>query len=231
LTSLLEGERNLPAEWCFWTAEETTYILAWYGKVPAAEIGLAIKRTVQEVYSKAGELRITKRSECKTCGKWFTASGKRRQSYCSRACKRASLTARHRRYVSEHREQVNEYQRTRRLKNWGSSTPEVARAAEIFAVGKLLPLLGFSDFYHASAHNRFVPFDVVATCNGKRVLIDVTTGVSKSPMQNFTFPLAEALKMPYYILFIRPDFSKYQLTRYSGSGTVQVHLSELVPIE
>jgi hypothetical protein len=136
------------------------------------------------------------------------------------------MTARHRRYVSEHREQVNEYQRTRKLKNWGSSTPEVARAAEIFAVERLLPQLGFSDFYHASAHNRFVPFDVVATCNGQRVLIDVTTGVSKAPMQNFAFPLAEALKM-----FIRPDFSKYQLTRYSGGRTVQMHLSELVPIE
>jgi len=117
------------------------------------------------------------------------------------------------------------------LKNWGSSTPEVASAAEIFAVERLLPQMGFTDFYHASAYNRFIPFDIVATCNGQRVLIDVTTGVSKAPMQNFAFPLAEALKMPYYILFIRPDFSKYQLTRYSGGRTVQMHLSELVPIE
>jgi len=214
-----------------WTGEETSHILKWYGKVPAADIGSALERTPQEVYSKARELRVTKRSECRTCGKWFTASGKRKLSYCSRACKRASMTARHRRYVSEHREQVNEYQRTRKLKNWGSSTPEVARTAEIFAVESLLPRLGFSDFYHASAHNRFIPFDVVATCDGQRVLIDVTTGVSKPPMQNFAFPLAEALKMPYYILFIRPDFSKYQLTRYSGGRTVQMHPSELVPIE
>lgn len=133
--------------------------------------------------------------------------------------------------MAENRERVNEYQRVRKLKTWGRSTLEIARSAEAFAVKKILPELGFSDLYHASAFNRFVPFDIVATLEGQRVLIDVTTSVSKSVMHNFARPLADALGMPFYILFIRPDFSKYQLTLCKGTKTVQMHLSELVSIE
>jgi hypothetical protein len=119
----------------------------------------------------------------------------------------------------------------RKLKNWGESTREIASTAEVFAIEKILPKLGFSELYHASSFNRFVPFDTIATYGMQRVLIDVTTGASKSVMHNFAHPIAEALRLPLYILFIRPDFSKYQLTLCTGAKTVQTHLSELVPIE
>jgi hypothetical protein len=126
---------------------------------------------------------------------------------------------------------VNEYQRTRKLKNWGTSTPEIASRAETLAIEKILPKLGFCDFFHASALNRFVPFDIIATLDGQGVLIDVTTGVSKSVMHKFGRSIAKALGMPLYVLFIKPDFTKCQLVTCADKRTVQMRPSELVSIE
>ncbi len=114
---------------------------------------------------------------------------------------------------------------------WGESSSVIASRAEIFAVERILPNLGFSELYHASAIKRFVPFDIIATYRGRRVLIDVTTGVSKAIAQNFQQSFAEALRMPIYVLFVKPDFSKYQLTLCEDSKTIDMHVAELVTVE
>ncbi len=117
------------------------------------------------------------------------------------------------------------------MKIWGESSPEIALKAEKFSMERILPKLGFTELYHASAIRRYVPFDLIATYKGRRILIDVTTGVTKTLVKNFQQTFADALRMPIYILFVKPDFSKYQLTLSQGSKTVQMHLSELISIE
>ena len=221
----------MPARWRRWNDKETEHLRARYGRVPGVQVGAVLGRTMRKVHLKAGELRIRNCSECKMCGKQFKSEGKGRRPHCSPTCKRAARTARHGRYVSGHRNEANDYQKERKLKNRGRSTPNLAKSAGRFALEELMPRLGFSEFYHASAFNRFTPFDIVATRGGQRVLIDVTTSVSKSPMRTFALALAEALRMPYYVLFIKPDFSKCQLTPCLGMETVQMRLSEFVTIE
>jgi len=121
--------------------------------------------------------------------------------------------------------------RARKLRLWGKSTPEIAAEAEKFAVNHILPKEGFADFYHASSTDRFFPFDIIAALNGQRVLIDVTTGLSKMIMRTGQKQLADALLMPMYVLFVKPDFSKYQLKQCKPAKTVAIRISELVPIE
>ncbi len=126
---------------------------------------------------------------------------------------------------------MKEYAKVRRIKVWGESSSEIASGAEKFAMESILPKLGFTELYHASAINSFVPFDIIATYQGHRVLIDVTTGVSKAIAQNAQQAFAEALRMPIYVLFVKPDFTKYQLMLCDGSKTIHVHLAELVTVE
>ena len=142
-----------------------------------------------------------------------------------------ALAARHRIYVASHRIHVKELTKAWKKRIWGESSPEIAMRAEKFAMERILPRLGFIELYHASTVKRFVPFDLIATYNGQRVLIDVTTAVSKTLVKSFQQSFADALRMPLYVLFVKPDFSKYQLTLCQGSKTVHMHIAELIPIE
>ena len=92
-------------------------------------------------------------------------------------------------------------------------------------------MLGFTKLCHASTISHFFPFDFVATYKSKRVLVDVTTGVSKDLTHTGQYSLAEALKMPIFVLFVKPDFSKYQLSLADGSKTIQMHVSGTRPLE
>ncbi len=76
-----------------------------------------------------------------------------------------------------------------------------------------------------------MPFDIIATLKRKRVLIDVTTSVGKTLLSNSELAIAEALRMPLYVLFVKPDFTKYQLTRARCNHNVAVHIRELSPVE
>jgi hypothetical protein len=214
-----------------WSSEDASYLNENYGMLPIDELCSTLDRTRVQVYSKAGKLDVTKRSKCKICGRNFIGSGNKKEFFCSQDCRRIHRTARHRRYVSENRAHIREYARTRKRKIWGVSSPEIASKAEKFAMEKVLPGLGFSELYHASAIKRYVPFDIVATFKGQRVLVDVTTGVKKGIAENSQQSFAEALRMPIYVLFIKPDFARYQLTLCNGSRSVAMHLSELTTIE
>lgn len=69
--------------------------------------------------------------------------------------------------------------------------------------------MGFSEIYHLSTLNAFFPFDIVATYQEERVLVDVTTGAGKSLRRQRG--IANALRMKSFVLFIKPDLQSYYL--------------------
>ncbi len=92
-----------------------------------------------------------------------------------------------------------------------------------------MPGLGFTELYDVTKFRRFVPFDFVATYRGERVLVDVTTGVTKSgPNLKSANRLATALRMKLFLVFIKPDFSAYYVRDASEGGCMI--LKELRPI-
>jgi hypothetical protein len=111
------------------------------------------------------------------------------------------------------------------------SNPEIAWRAEKIAMEQILSKLGFTELYHASAIKGYVPFDFVATHKGQRVLVDVATGINESLAYTSQISFADALRMPIYILFVKLDFSKFQLRLDFGFRTNYVHFGELVPNE
>ncbi len=113
----------------------------------------------------------------------------------------------------------------------GGSNCGIVRQAERLAVDKTLPKLEFTDLFHASVVGRYFPFDVVGTHEGRRVLNDVITEVSKSLGRTNQLLIAEALGMKVYVLFVKPDFTKYQLVPCHGSKAAQMHITELVSVE
>lgn len=171
-----------------------------------------------------------KQQNCKICGAVFYRSGRGRWALCSEACKRKNNTAMHRRYVENNRARVNESARRWKIRNWGASDAEIAKRAEQLAFERILPKLGFTDIYDVTAVRRYVPFDFVATNpDGERVLIDVTTGMTKSGHYHRSgVSLVNALRMRLYVLFVKPDLSSYSL-RDSTKG-FHMSVKELVPI-
>ncbi len=214
-----------------WTDTEIELLRTEYGRIPANRLAAELQRTRISLHGQAERIGLTKISTCKTCGRNFLKKVKNKVSYCSSGCRRRANTLTHGRYVAANRIHINEYVRKRKLAIWGESNSEIALEAENIALDRILPRLGFTDLYHASSVNRFVPFDVVATRKGERVLIDVTTCVSKSLRKKPELSIAEALRMPLYILFVKPDLSKYQLALANGAKTLQVNVKELVAIE
>ena len=119
----------------------------------------------------------------------------------------------------------------RKKRLWGVSNRLVADRAEELAMQTTLPKSEFTGLAYAPAINQFFPFDLMATYKDRRVLIDVNTRVGRMPAWTGQDSLTEALKMSIFVLFVKPDFSKYQLTPADGSKTTQMHVSELVAIE
>jgi hypothetical protein len=147
---------------------------------------------------------------CKMCGNTFLARGPGKWSYCSDICRRRNSTNQHARYVSRNRSHVRAYSLERKRRVWGTSNRSIAAAAERIAASKVLPQLGFSEIYHLSTLNSFFPFDIVATLQDERVLVDVTTGAGKSLRRQRG--IANALRMKSFVLFIKPDLESYYLT-------------------
>ncbi len=215
-----------------WSESDELYLQENYGFVPIGEICHELNITRNQAHSKAARLGLTRRAKCRTCGTVFVGTGGRgKRFYCSGPCRRQSQTARHRRYVSHNRLRLAEYVKARKLRLWGESNCEIARQAERLAVDKILPKLEFTDLFHASVVSRYFPFDVVGTHEGRRVLIDITTAVSKSLEGTNQLLIGDALGMKVYVLFVKPDFTKYQLVPCHGSKSAQMHITELVSVE
>jgi hypothetical protein len=215
-----------------WSKEEVECLVKGYGIQSVSSLSLQIGRERQSLYSKARLLGLTKQSVCKARGRTFSTSGHGKKVYCSKDCLRVANTARHRRYVEANRESVHRYTHERKIRIWGKSSLELASKAEFVAIERVLPKLGSADIFHASLVNRFFLFDLIATHEGRRVPIDVTAGVSKEVGKDTPKrAIAEALGMPLYVVFISPDFSKYQLVLSHNLKTLAIHVQELLPIE
>jgi hypothetical protein len=125
---------------------------------------------------------------------------------------------------------VREHARPRRLRLWGASSPETARKAEELAFNAILPKIGFTEVLDATRIRRSIPFDF-ATYEGERVLIDVTTGISKSNQHHRSaLSLASALRMGLYILFVKPDLTAYALKLGTRQPGPSCSPKELMPI-
>ena len=164
---------------------------------------------------------------CKICGIVFSAKGRYRRSYCSDDCRLKGKALVHRGYAQQNKEHLRAYSRQRKLRVWGISSPAIGHSAELFALQKLLPLLGFTEIVWVSPIRRFIPFDFVATLRGNRVLVDVTTTMSRSGARS-SRELAKALRMPFLRVFIKPDFTGYTVRdAFEGSN---VQLSKVKPL-
>ncbi|MDV3277671.1 MAG: hypothetical protein LYZ69_04300 [Nitrososphaerales archaeon] len=154
-----------------------------------------------------------------------------RERFCSDSCRRKKATERHRKYTEANREHMREYEKSRRLRLWGASSPEKARKAEVLAFNTVLPKIGFAEIYDATRVRRFIPFDFAATYEGERVLIDVTTAISKSNQYHRSaLSLADALRMRLYILFIKPDLAAYALKLGMRHPGPTCSPKELIPV-
>jgi hypothetical protein len=162
---------------------------------------------------------------CKLCGTPFQAKGPGRWSYCSERCRTKNNTTRHAKYVSKNRSHIRAYVRERKLRTWGVSNRAIAAEAERVAAARILPRLGFSDICHLSLINSFFPFDIAANYQNERVLIDVTTAVGKSLRRQKI--IAGALKMRFFVLFVKPDLRPCYLASSVESDCVTCRLREL----
>jgi len=169
-----------------------------------------------------------RRMMCRTCGTEFDIPSWRSR-YCSKQCKTKSETARHTRYVNNNRQHIRDYLRNWRHARWGESNAEIARKAERLALEKILPSLGFAEVYDVTRVRRFMPFDFIGTWNGERVLVDVTTSISKTgSMHRSAIEIANALGMRLLTLFVKPDLSSFHLA--DSTKVTYVRFKELIPV-
>ena len=173
-----------------------------------------------------GELEVT----CKICRRVFHVSHRYRYSYCSDRCRLIGKAIVHRDYARNNQEHLRGYSRRWRHGVWGASSRRIGAAAELYALKKLLPLLGYKDIFHVSPIRRFVPFDFVATREGTRFLIDVTTSMNRGGAWNRTaLELAKALRMPFVRVFIKPDFTGYMVRDAFDGGNVLLSRVKSLP--
>ncbi len=94
-----------------------------------------------------------------------------------------------------------------------------------------MPMIGFTEIFDATRVRRFIPFDFIATYQGERALVDITTGISKSNRYHrFAQLLAQALGMKLFILFIKPDLTAYALKLGTHQAGPTCSPKELKPI-
>ena len=123
---------------------------------------------------------------------------------------------------------MRNYARTWKHSVWGKSSLSIAKAAEVMAITRILPRLGFTNLVHISKLSRYVPFDVVGTWKGARVLVDVTTCVGKGgPYLSSAISLAEALRVTLFILFVKPDLKSFALKPVKRGHDPYCSLSDL----
>lgn len=96
-------------------------------------------------------------------------------------------------------------------KNWLNGvkvTKETWQKAEQLADTILLKE-GFSEIFSTSAY-RYYPFDKLCRKEGKLCAVDVTVSYSKY-FDRFKIELSQFYNQRIFVLFVKPDFSKYRL--------------------
>ena len=227
-----KAKNHLPSR--AWTSQEKQTIRENYGvKASARELSELLGRSIPQIYYQVRRLGLAHLPRaCAVCKKRFIPSGQGRHTLCSDLCERARIAWWHKRYAKMNQVHLREYAKAYKLRVWGKSSPEVGLGAELLALERILPSLGFGDIFHASRAYRFSPFDFIATFEGRRTLVDVTTCNSRSgaPYRKRK-QLADALGMRLFVLFVRPNMSGFVLKTATENGTVSCNQKELVKLD
>lgn len=155
-----------------------------------------------------------------------------------------------RRYRAANRDKVNEYARKWRERNpeklssywkkrhkllqeaWGYAGTQgkwkEALKDEVFAVQNILPKEGFEVILHCSTIFRFFPFDVITMKDGERCLVEITCKMSKDARKMFDF--MKALAVRGFVLFLKPDHSKYFIKEIIKRKWYMVRSAEILEI-
>jgi len=167
-------------------------------------------------------------TSCIVCGTLFLRQTHWGTRHCSIGCLRAHNTSRHAEYVAKNRTRVRQYEVSWKHALWGLSSPRIAKRAEVVAVTSILPKIGFTDLVNVAASRRYVPFDVVGTFGGSRVLVDVTTGCWKGGKYlESASSFAGALGMKLFILFVKPDLRRFALKPVDKGRGIYCSLHDL----
>jgi hypothetical protein len=83
-----------------------------------------------------------------------------------------------------------------------SDKTNAGRTVEQRAVHTILPKEGFSDIFWLSENSHSFPIDAVASRDGQRFLIEITSAVAKKMATKMWF--VEAMKMPVLVLHVSP---------------------------
>jgi len=216
-----------------WTSQEKQTVRENYGiKASARELSELLGRSIPQIYYQVRRLGLAHLPRtCVVCKKVFTPSGQGRYAMCSDSCRKRKVAWWHNRYAKMNQVHLREYAKAYKLRVWGESSPEVGLRGELVALEKILPPLGFSDIFHASRAYRSSPFDFIATFEGRRTLVDVTTCNSKSgaPYKKRK-QFAKALGMSLFVLFVRPNMSGFVLKVATEKDTVSCNQKELVKL-
>jgi hypothetical protein len=163
-------------------------------------------------------------SKCDFCGKPMRKNRHRCQLCRSKQRQEASI------FPEE--DIRNDYRRGKRLL-WGGSgksygeigewAHRFGRRFERVAIKVILPIEGFTEIDDVSRfHGRNFPVDVVATKDGKRVLVDVTTKWHASVPKKAGF--ADILRLPLFILHVSPRDPKVYFIHELPAGKRSSHV-------
>lgn len=169
---------------------------------------------------------------CVVCGKFFIRSKNWGERHCSTTCLRIHNTSRHAKYVARNQRRVRQNATSWKDRTWGRSGPQIAKRAEVIAETAILPKIGFTELINIAAFRRLVPFDIVGTLGSKRALVDVTTGNWKGGKYLKTASaLADALGLPFYVLFVKPNMHHFALKPVEKGRGVYCSLDDLTVLE
>ena len=161
-----------------------------------------------------------------------------RRKHDRKRCKdpeRIAWVTRYRRYYQknpQYREKKKKYaKRIREIWQngvklpWGmGSANGLIRESENYAQHVALPQLGFQNI---TKMFKMFPFDFIGDLNGEVCLIDVT--MTKSRAITKKSKLATRLKLPFYVLFLRPDKSFFYLKKMDpNSRTASVPIRQIL---
>lgn len=138
-----------------------------------------------------------------------------------------------RKYREKHVDQTRQYQRDsgRKTRSAWRKNPcesyreqkELGTKVENFAKAEALPALGFENILDLNAVSKMFPYDFVATKEGKDAFVEVTCDIVKKTSKRKL--LSKRLNMDLYVLFVKPDLSKYYLKKvylFNDQSTVSL---------
>lgn len=99
--------------------------------------------------------------------------------------------------------------------DWGKSNYEIGKQAEVLAVEKILPSLGFSNILYLPDLGCRIFFDILAKKDGVKYGIQVKTQILAGLRSRRQRPIYDFLGLPCLILFVKPSLDYYRLIKAS----------------